>query len=210
MSSWPTSFWPSSSAQSAVRERGVGAGKPGKERRRRRLRLRAPLSLQPLTADYWPRANEIPYLRLAAAFALSPLAAAAGFAAIAFVIYALSSAPAPGAFPGSGLSTGGEGGADWSAALAETWRIFLEVWLGVTLQVGLGGALVGPLLWSLRLRSRTAWGLAGILVGCVFAVISWVNTQMPSAPALAVFVMLSFFAFLTFRMIAGVRKIARR
>ncbi|MEO1505670.1 MAG: hypothetical protein AAFU68_15755, partial [Pseudomonadota bacterium] len=62
----------------------------------------------------------------------------------------------------------------------------------------------------LRLRSRTAWALAGLVVGGTFALIAWINTQTLSSVALSVTVLFGLCAFLSFRWIAGVQKLRRR
>ncbi len=170
------------------------------------------LRLQPLSADYWRRSasdltTEIPYLRIAAAFMLSPLLVALPFALIALAIYANSTEPMvyrPPIFGPAPLEDA------WERAVAETWRTFQAIWLGVALQVGVGGLIAGPLLWSLRLRSRTAWALAGLVVGGTFALIAWINTQTLSSVALSVTVLFGLCAFLSFRWIAGVQKLRRR
>lgn len=171
------------------------------------LRVAPTLNLRPLTADYWLDADRPPYWRLAAAFALSPLIVAIAFAGLALAIYV--AAPPPNVYrpPAFGPHPAADG---WQMALDETWRTFLAIWLGVAVQVAMGGLLMIPLLWSLRLRSRTAWVLSGATIGLVFGLISWANTGVTSGVALVATTLFGACAFFAFRFIAGVRKRPRK
>jgi len=139
--------------------------------------------------DYWPAETSHVLLRTAAAFLIAPVLAA-GITSLAMLVLEVS------------LSR------NLDIASMRSLQVVPMVLVGsfiLAFGIGVPAFLI---LWSLRLRGRMAYALAGIVLGFAFALVT-PFFGLPSVGIVPVIVMSVHFAIflLIFRAIAGVRRI---
>lgn len=148
------------------------------------------MRFRPLSRDYWPSRMRQPFARLAFAAAVTPVAAAL---AIMLSVWLVSEfAPHPPAWP-------------FQTPFAFFFELALELYFFGIVSV----APIFILLWSLRLRTQTAFIFGGMLGGAVGALASSLRFGSLSVAEFLIAIALGIVLALVFRGLAGVRHVMR-
>lgn len=145
------------------------------------------MRFQPLRSDYWPRRVRRPLVRLAVAAVLTPPMAALALALGVFLIETLAPHPRPWPF---------QPPAPFFFMLTTEFYFFALV----------GVAPVFLLLWSLRLRSHSAFILGGVIGGALGAAALSLRFDEMDAIQFMIAIALGVALALTLRSLAGVRE----
>lgn len=148
------------------------------------------MRFQPLTRDYWPARVRHPMARLALAAALTPPFAAlcAGFAM--WLVYNFAPYPPPWPF---------------QAPLPFFFELALEIYFFAIFAV----APIFLLLWSLRIRTLSAFIFGGALGGLLGAGVTSLRFGEMNVTQLMIAIALGVFLSVLLRIFAGVRIIIR-
>ncbi len=146
------------------------------------------MRFRPLQRDYWPARVRQPFARLALAAALTPTFAAIAVAVAVYLVYAI--APHTRDWP-------------FQDPLAFFFEVAVELYFFAIVAVG----PIFLLLWSMRLRSQSAYVFGAMLGGAIGAGASSLRFEPVTAIEFMIAIALSVVLALALRALAGVRQV---